>query len=175
MENWEKSILHANEFSQMTLTVVKNIVDKEVINVNNIHFDQLCNELINRTKVTAEDEILMLAIPTAARPHVRRHEKVDEEDTSPLTTSSPTQPARNLAIITFDNMKRHLQQHRKCAPPQHPNRTQNKPKTKPKSRGDRLFSCAVLKQTTAFPCGSISKGYVFFLSFSSRAFTRASS
>ncbi len=44
MENWEKSILHASEFSQMTLTVVKNIVDKEVINVNNIHFDQLCNE-----------------------------------------------------------------------------------------------------------------------------------
>jgi hypothetical protein len=67
LEDWEKSILHASEFSEMTLAVVKNIVDKEVVDINNIHFDQLCNELINRTKVTAEDEILMLAIPRAAR------------------------------------------------------------------------------------------------------------
>ncbi len=118
MEDWEKSILNASEFCEMTLAVVKNIVDKEVINVNNTHFDQLCNEPINRTKVTAEDEILMLAIPTAARPHMHRHEKVDDEDThSPRLLhhahrfAGTTQHATD---VIYSNMKSDLQQHRRC-------------------------------------------------------------
>lgn len=67
LEDWEKSILHAGKFSEVTMAVVKNIVDKEIVDINNIHFDQLCNDFINRTQITGEDEILMLAIPRAAR------------------------------------------------------------------------------------------------------------
>lgn len=67
LEDWEKSILHASKFSELSLAVVKNIIDKEVIDINNIHFDHLYNELTNKTKVTGEDEILLLAIPRVTR------------------------------------------------------------------------------------------------------------
>lgn len=67
LEDSEKSILHASKFSEVTLTVVKNIVDNLVIDINNIPFNRLYNEFIRRTKITAEDEILMLAIPRIAR------------------------------------------------------------------------------------------------------------
>lgn len=67
LEDWEKSILHASKFSELTLAVIKNIVDNETIDINNIHFDQLYNDFINRTKVTGEDEILLLAIPRVVR------------------------------------------------------------------------------------------------------------
>jgi len=67
LEDWEKAILHASKFSEVALAVVKNIIDKEVIDINNIHFDQLYNDLTNRTKITGEEEILMLTIPRTAR------------------------------------------------------------------------------------------------------------
>jgi len=67
LEDWEKSILHASKFSELSLAVIKNVIDDEVIDINNIHFDQLHNDLINRSKITGEDEILMLAIPRVAR------------------------------------------------------------------------------------------------------------
>jgi len=67
LEDWEKSILHASKFSELSLAVIKNVIDDEVIDINNIHFDQLHNDLINRSKITGEDEILTLAIPRVAR------------------------------------------------------------------------------------------------------------
>lgn len=67
LEDWEKSILHASKFSELALTVVKNIVDNGIIDINKIHFDPLYNELTNRTKATGEDEILLLAIPRVTR------------------------------------------------------------------------------------------------------------
>src|SRR4030042_6741579 len=66
LEDWEKTILHAGKFSEMSLAVVKNIVDSEVVDLNQIYFDKLFNDLTNRKKDTAEDDILMLAIPRAA-------------------------------------------------------------------------------------------------------------
>jgi len=65
--DWEKSILHASKFSEIALAVVKNIVDKEVIDINNIHFDSLCKSMLKRKRNSAKDEILTLAIPTTAR------------------------------------------------------------------------------------------------------------
>jgi len=67
LEDWEKSILHASKFSEIALAVVKNIVDKEVIDINNIRFDSLCKSILKREKNSAEDDILTLAIPTTAR------------------------------------------------------------------------------------------------------------
>jgi len=66
LEDWEKSILHASKFSELSLAVVKSIVDKVKVNLDDIHFDRLFNEFINRKKVTAEEDILMLSIPRAA-------------------------------------------------------------------------------------------------------------
>jgi hypothetical protein len=67
LEDWEKSVLHSGKFSEITMAIVKNIVDGDVIDINDIHFDQLYNNIMNRTKTTAEDDILMLAIPRVAR------------------------------------------------------------------------------------------------------------
>jgi hypothetical protein len=67
LEDWEKAILHASKFSELALAVVKNVVDKEVIDINNIHFDPLYNDLTNKTKISGEDEILLLAIPRVTR------------------------------------------------------------------------------------------------------------
>lgn len=67
LEDWEQSILHASKFSEAALAVVKNIEDKEVIDINNISFNHLYREFIGRTKITGADEILMLAIPRTAR------------------------------------------------------------------------------------------------------------
>lgn len=66
LQDWEKSILHAGKFSELSLAVVKNIVDKTNVNLDAIHFDKLFGEFMNRKKVTAEDDILLLSIPRAA-------------------------------------------------------------------------------------------------------------
>jgi len=65
--DWEKSILHASKFSEIALAVVKNMVDKEVIDINNIRFNSLCKSILKRKRNSAEGEILTLAIPTTAR------------------------------------------------------------------------------------------------------------
>lgn len=67
LEDWEKSVLHSGKFSELILAVVKNIVDGDVIDINDIHFDKIYNDIMNRTKTTAEEDILMLAIPRVAR------------------------------------------------------------------------------------------------------------
>lgn len=67
LEDWEKSVLHSGKFSELIMAVVKNIVDGDAIDINDIHFDQLYNNIMNRTKTTAKEDILMLAIPRVAR------------------------------------------------------------------------------------------------------------
>lgn len=67
LQDWEKSILHASKFSEITLAILKNIIDTVVIDINNIHFSSLCKSILRRKKKSGEEEILMLAIPTTAR------------------------------------------------------------------------------------------------------------
>jgi len=67
LEDWEKAILHAGKFTELVLATIKSIVDKITIDINDIHFDKLCNDFMNRTKTCAKDETLMLAIPTVAK------------------------------------------------------------------------------------------------------------
>jgi len=67
LQDWEKSILHASKFSEITLAILKNVIDKEVIDINNIHFSLLCKNILRKKKKSGEEEILMLAIPTTAR------------------------------------------------------------------------------------------------------------
>ncbi|MEM4142838.1 MAG: hypothetical protein QW445_01685 [Candidatus Bathyarchaeia archaeon] len=62
----EKVILHAAKFSDVAMALVKNKVTGSTININNIHFDSLYNEIVNYPKKTPEQVILTLAIPRVA-------------------------------------------------------------------------------------------------------------
>lgn len=63
----EKTILHSGRFSEMVMAALKNIFDDTVIDLNNINFDSLYNEMKNIPKSTAEEELLYLAIPRVSR------------------------------------------------------------------------------------------------------------
>ena len=62
----EKVVLHAAKFSDMALALIKNKETGTLIDVNNVHFDDLYNEIINYSKTTPEHAILTLAIPRVA-------------------------------------------------------------------------------------------------------------
>ena len=72
----EKVILHAAKFSDMAMALVKNKETGNAVDINNIHFDSLCNEIVNYPKATPEQVILTLAIPrVAASIHAIRNKK----------------------------------------------------------------------------------------------------
>lgn len=62
----EKVVLHAAKFSDIALALVKNKETGNIVDINNIHFDNLYNEIVNYPKVTPEQDILTLAIPRVA-------------------------------------------------------------------------------------------------------------
>ncbi len=62
----EKVVLHAAKFSDIVLALIKNKETGLIIDVNNIHFDGLYNEIVNYSKTTPEQSILTLAIPRVA-------------------------------------------------------------------------------------------------------------
>lgn len=72
----EKVVLHAAKFADMALALVKNKVTALQVDVNDIHFDDLYNEILNYSKATPEQAILTLAIPrVAVSIHVIRNKK----------------------------------------------------------------------------------------------------
>lgn len=66
-EDYEKTILHAGKFVELTLAFIKNYVKHVKVNINNIYFNKLLNEIMKYTKTTEKDEILTLAIPRTAQ------------------------------------------------------------------------------------------------------------
>lgn len=66
LEDHEKAILHAARFAELTLAFIKNYVEHIEVDMNNIRFNSLLNEILNYRKNTGKDEILTLAIPKAA-------------------------------------------------------------------------------------------------------------
>jgi hypothetical protein len=64
--NVEETIIHGGRFSELILAFIKNFVSTKVIDIDDIHFDELLNEIYNYPKKTAEDRILTLAIPRVA-------------------------------------------------------------------------------------------------------------
>lgn len=65
--DWPNCLVHCGRFAELTLAFIKVIYDQTQININQIHFDALYNELTNKPKPNAEDEILLLAVPHAAK------------------------------------------------------------------------------------------------------------
>ncbi|MHA1280538.1 MAG: hypothetical protein ACTSQ8_25555, partial [Candidatus Helarchaeota archaeon] len=59
------SLLHSAKFSDLSLALVENYLDKVRIDINKIETGKIMNRLIRRTKTTPEESILTLAIPRA--------------------------------------------------------------------------------------------------------------
>lgn len=66
-ENWTSCISHSAIFVELTMSSLKILYDKTAINLNQIHFDKLYQDLTSKQKLNPEDEILLLAIPNAAK------------------------------------------------------------------------------------------------------------
>jgi hypothetical protein len=64
--NVEETIIHSGRFSELILAFIRNYVSTKVVNIDEIHFDEILNEIYNYPKKTAEDRILTLAIPRVA-------------------------------------------------------------------------------------------------------------
>lgn len=62
----EKVVLHAAKFSDVAMALVKNKETGGTVDINNIHFDSIYNEIVNYPKATPEQVILTLAIPRVA-------------------------------------------------------------------------------------------------------------
>jgi hypothetical protein len=62
----EKVILHSAKFADLTLALIKNNETKTAVDINNIHFDGLLQEILNYPKPTPEKVLLTLAIPRVA-------------------------------------------------------------------------------------------------------------
>lgn len=66
-EDWPNCIIHCGLFSELTMAVLKVIYDKKSVDLNKIQFDNWYNDFISRPKPNAKDEILLLALPYAAK------------------------------------------------------------------------------------------------------------
>lgn len=64
--DWTDCLVHCGKFAELTMAIVKMIYDKNV-NVNRIQFEIFYKDFMNRPKATPEDEILLLAVPNAAK------------------------------------------------------------------------------------------------------------
>jgi hypothetical protein len=62
----EETITHSGRFSELVVALIKNYVSGKGLNIDDIHFDDLLNEIYNYPKKNAEDRILTLAVPRVA-------------------------------------------------------------------------------------------------------------
>jgi len=62
----EKAILHSAKVSDLILALIKNKVTGVVVDIDNIYFNKLLDEIVKYSKPSAEDVILTLAIPRVA-------------------------------------------------------------------------------------------------------------
>jgi len=62
----EKVVLHAAKFSDLVLALIKNKETGLLVDINDVHFNDLYEELLRYPKPTAEKTILTLAIPRVA-------------------------------------------------------------------------------------------------------------
>jgi len=66
-ESWSSCISHCALFAELTVAALKILYDTNPIDLNQIHFDNLYKDLTSRQKPNPEDEILLLAVPNAAK------------------------------------------------------------------------------------------------------------
>ena len=64
--DWGDCLVHCGKFAELTMAIIKMNYDKKV-DKNKIKFDVLYNDFIKRSKPSPEDEILLLAVPNAAK------------------------------------------------------------------------------------------------------------
>jgi len=66
-KDWINSIAHCGLFAEYTIGILKEMYDKKPIDPNKIYFDTFFKECIDRKKPNPEDEILLSAVPYAAK------------------------------------------------------------------------------------------------------------
>jgi hypothetical protein len=59
----EETITHSGRFSELVVAFIKNCVSGKAVSIDDVHFDDLLNEIYNYPKKSAEERILTLAIP----------------------------------------------------------------------------------------------------------------
>lgn len=62
----EKVVLHSAKVSDLVLALIKNSVSRKIVNIDNIRFNKLLEEVRKYPKSSAEDVILTLVIPRVA-------------------------------------------------------------------------------------------------------------
>lgn len=62
----EEVVLHSAKVCELALALIKNKVSGKIVDVNNIHFNKLSEEVKKYPKTTPEEVILTLAIPRVA-------------------------------------------------------------------------------------------------------------
>lgn len=66
-QKWADCIQHSGLFSEYTVAMLKELYGNSKININKIHFDSFYDDCIKKTKPNPIDEILLLAVPHAAK------------------------------------------------------------------------------------------------------------
>lgn len=65
--NWSNSIAASGLFAEYTVAILKELYEKNPVNQNKIHFNDFFKDCIQQVKPNPEDEILLLAVPYAAK------------------------------------------------------------------------------------------------------------
>jgi len=66
-KKWTNSIAASGLFAEYTVAMLKELYKQTPVNQNQIHFDSFCTDCIQMPKPNPEDEILLLAVPYAAK------------------------------------------------------------------------------------------------------------
>jgi len=66
-DDYEKVILHAAKLSELILSLIKNKTTNKKIDIDNLHFETLFQEIRNYPKKSAEEVLFTLVIPRVAR------------------------------------------------------------------------------------------------------------
>lgn len=63
----EGVILHSAKFSEIVLAILIYINENQIVDINNIEFENFFNRVVGYTKTTAEDDLLYLEVPYVAK------------------------------------------------------------------------------------------------------------
>ncbi|MBS3105142.1 hypothetical protein J4234_02710 [Candidatus Woesearchaeota archaeon] len=63
----EKTILHGARFAECSLAAIKNQLDSSIVNLNELHFEAVFNEITSKPKKNSNDEQLALVIPNVLK------------------------------------------------------------------------------------------------------------
>lgn len=67
LENWQQTILHAGRFAEVSIACVNSLVRKQKPDLNNIHFGNIFNSLVNSSASNEREELFKKILPYIAK------------------------------------------------------------------------------------------------------------